>query len=123
VAAKQFLTNNWQQFALIAIMYPTIALKLAEFKIPKDDWFDTVYLMWNAMLSAYSAWTVWMMWDAWVRVRNESAETSVIEHVEHVRSPPVRRYHILPAIHTHPLEDRRVWGHDVDSRSRPSSEL
>ena len=83
-AAQQFLTDNWQMFALIAISYPTIAFKLASFKIPKNDRFDMVYMVWNALLSAYSAWTVWIMWDGWVRVTAEYPEMTVIQHI---RSP------------------------------------
>jgi len=84
VATQQYLANNWQMFALIAMMYPTIAFKLAEFKIPKNTHFDTVYIAWNALLSLYSGWTVWMMWDAWMRVAAEYPEMSVIHRI---RSP------------------------------------
>lgn len=80
-AAAQILITNWKCFAFLALAYPTIAFKLAEFKIPKNDRFDTVYLMWNALLSTYSGWTVWMMWDGWGRVTTEYPEMTLIQHI------------------------------------------
>jgi len=92
-AAQQFLANNWQMFALIAVMYPTIAFKLASFKIPKNDRIDSVYLVWNALLSMYSAWTVWMMWDGWVRMTTDHPEYTVVQHI---RSPLYYQYTCYP---------------------------
>jgi hypothetical protein len=83
-AGRQYLVTNWQTFAFIALAYPTIAFKLASFRIPKNNRFDSVYIAWNTLLSIYSAWTVWMMWDGWVRVTTEHPEMTFIQHI---RSP------------------------------------
>ena len=92
-AARLFLIDNWQTFAFLALAYPTIAFKLAEFKIQKNSRFDMVYLAWNALLSVYSGWTVWMMWDGWVRITADYPEMTFIQHI---RSPLYYDYTCYP---------------------------
>jgi hypothetical protein len=93
-AARQYLATNWQMFALIALMYPTIAFKLADFRIPKNSRFDITYLAWNALLFLYSGWTVWMMWDGWVRV---TADHPSMTFIQHIRSPLYYKYTCYPS--------------------------